>query len=306
MMKRNTMIVAILAIALVCLTGCAQAPIGAPPAANTPSATAAPTPAPTPIIAEILPSGGVLLVKVNPEIAVEYDEGGLVTGISARNDAAMAIIASCSGLIGQPTRDAVSTLVIAIGDAGYFVEDVEGQPRQITLEIEAGSALPSRTFLDDIADDVRAQVSAQQWRSPVAVVGTTDYGITDYADTDYGPGNDGDTNYAGDTDYGPDHDGVTDYGTDYGPNGDGITDYFDSDYGAGGDGVTDYRSVSVSGTRGDSGYGASSYGSSNYGGSTGGRSNYGSTNYGNSNYGNTNYGNSNYGNSNYGDSDYGD
>lgn len=39
-----------------------------------------------------LVSGGVLCLKVNPEIAISYDDQGLVTGVTARNDDAKAIL----------------------------------------------------------------------------------------------------------------------------------------------------------------------------------------------------------------------
>lgn len=162
-----------------------------------------------------LASGGVLVLSVNPEIAVEFDENGLVTGITARNDDALSIINSCKGLIGQETREVITKLVTAIGEAGYFVEDADGEHRQITLEIEAGSKLPHNTFLDEVVSDVRDCVNANSWNIPMEVENESDYGpdndgVTDYNDTDYGPDNDGVTNY-NDTNYGPDNDGVTDY-----------------------------------------------------------------------------------------------
>ena len=220
MKKSIIAIMMALVMSLACLTGCGQSA-----AANNGTELA---------------SGGVLVLSVNPEIAVEYDENGLVTGVSARNDDAMDIISNCKGLIGKETREAVTALVSAIGEAGYFVEEIEGERRQITIEIEAGSKLPHDAFLDEVVSDVRDCVNKNNWNVPMDVENESDYGITDYVDTDYGPNNDGVTDYD-DTDYGPDNDGVTDYDdTDYGPNNDGVTDYDDTDYGPGNDGVTDY------------------------------------------------------------------
>ena len=273
MMKKKSILGILMALmmGLACLTGCSQT------TAEVPQEVA-------------LSSGGVLVLRVNPEIAVEYDENGLVTGVSARNDDALAIISSCEGLIGQEARTAVTSLVTAIGEAGYFVEEVEGERRQITIEIEAGSQMPHETFLDEVVSDVRDCVSANRWAAPLNVENESDYGLTDYVDTDYGPDNDGFTDYD-DTDYGPNNDGVTDYDdTDYGPNSDGVTDY--SDYGTTG------------GTNnGNSGYGDSVYGDSGYTppvtppANTGGDSGY-------SNYGDADGGYSNYGGSDSGYSDY--
>ncbi len=192
-----------------------------------------------------LTKGGVICLRVNPEIAVLYDENGMVTKVEARNDDGEEILKSFKEFEGKECRTVISELVKAIGNAGYFVEEVEGEGRrQITIEIEEGSKLPSETFLDDIIVSVRDCVSQNQWKSPIVVEGESDYGMTDYIDTDYGVGNDGATDYD-DTDYGPNNDGVTDYDdTDYGPNNDGVTDYDDTDYGSNNDGVTDYDSDS--------------------------------------------------------------
>jgi len=261
-MKKKSVLSILMALmmGLACLTGCSQT------TAEVPQELA-------------LSSGGVLVLRVNPEIAVEYDENGLVTGVSARNDDALAIISSCEGLIGQEARTAVTSLVTAIGEAGYFVEEVEGERRQITIEIEAGSQMPHETFLDEVVSDVRDCVSANRWAAPLNVENESDYGLTDYVDTDYGPNSDG----------------VTDYDdTDYGPNSDGVTDY--SDYGT--TGVTNNNT-----NNGNSGYGDSVYGDSGYTppvtppANTGGDSGY-------SNYGDADSGYSNYGGSDSGYSDY--
>ena len=189
-------------------------------------------------------SAGVLYLSVNPEIAISYDKDGYVTKVEGRNDDGVSLLKSYTGYEGKKTQEVVTELVTAIGEAGYFVEDIDGSKRQIVIEIEAGSALPSDTFLDEVVADVRSCVSSHNWHGPVDLQGERHYDVTDYGydDTDYGPNNDGVTDYGyDDTDYGPNNDGVTDYDdTDYGPYNDGVTDYDDTDYGPNNDGVTDY------------------------------------------------------------------
>ena len=261
--------------------------------------------------------GGVLVLSVNPEIAVTYDADGNVTKVTARNDDAKEIIAEYAGYEGKACKAVVSELVAKIGEAGYFVEEIEGEKRQITIEIEPGSKLPNNNFLDDVANEVRDCVNENKWNSPVDVKGESDYGITDYIDTDYGPNNDGVTDYD-DTDYGSNNDGVTDYDdTDYGPNNDGVTDYSDygtstpntstngstdyddTDYGPDNDGVTDYD---------DTDYGPNNDGVTDYNDTDYGPNNDGVTDYDDSDYGSSNYddGNTDYDNTDYGDSDYDD
>ena len=270
---------------------------------------------------EIKADGGILVISVNPEIAVEYDNSGIVTGITARNNEALTIINNCQGLIGSKTKDAVNKLVTAIGEAGYFVEEVSGQTRQITIEIEAGSSLPYDGFMDEVVEEVKTCVNDHKWAAPLEVRNESDYGITDYVDTDYGPNNDGVTDY-GATDYGTTNYGATNYGaTNYGATNYGTTDYGATNYGATNYGTTNY---------GTTNYGASDYSASipavpaqpqtqapapapapaptpAYVPPVQNHSNNGDSGYGDSGYGGgSDYGNSGYGGSNYGDSGYDD
>lgn len=233
-------------------------------------------------------TNGVMVLKVNPEIEINYDENGNVTWLSAKNKEAADIIANYSGYEGKACKEVVSELVKKIGDAGYFVEDVDGNMRQITIEVEKGSYMPSDTFLDEVMAEVKTNVETNNWKAPIDLVGESDYGYTDYVDTDYGINNDGYTDY-NDTDYGPNNDGVTDYNdTDYGPNNDGVTDYNDTDYGPNNDGVTDYNDTDY----GPNNDGVTDYNDTDYGPNKDGVTDYSndsgydsSSDYGNSNYG---------------------
>ncbi|MBQ6833914.1 MAG: hypothetical protein IJO55_05805 [Lachnospiraceae bacterium] len=235
-MKKNYVrtMLAVLAVSSLCvsgLTGCAN---------NVTKGATDKVAAATEAEKNGLNGGGILCLKVNPEIAITYDEEGLVTEVSSRNEDAKKILESYKDFEGKSCREVVGELVTEIGDAGYFTEEIEGEGRQIVIEIERGSKLPSEEFLDEVVKEIRENVKENKWTSPVSVEGESEYGITDYDDTDYGPNNDGVTDYD-DTDYGPNNDGVTDYDdTDYGPNNDGVTDYDDTDYGPNNDGVTDY------------------------------------------------------------------
>lgn len=185
-----------------------------------------------------LASGGVIYLKVNPEIHINYDKNGLVTALNSKNDAGAKILESYTDYEGKECRTVINELVTLIGDSGYFVEEAEGNDRQITLEIEKGSKLPSETFIDDIIAEVKTNINTHNWAVPMDVYNESDYGMTEFVDTDYGETNDGVTDY---------NDGKTDYNdTDYGPNNDGVTDYDDKN------GTTDYDDKSTN--YGDSAY----------------------------------------------------
>ena len=179
--KKSLLTIALaLGMSLAVLSGCSQNDAASTSTASAPAESSAQ-----------VASGGTLVLKVNPEIALAYDDAGLVTGLTARNGDAEAILEKSGDLIGQPARDAVRQLVTLIGEAGYFVEEVEGERRQITIEIEPGSALPSDAFLDEVVADVKSTVAEHSWQAPLDIENESDYGITDYVDTDYGPENDG-------------------------------------------------------------------------------------------------------------------
>ena len=248
-----------------------------------------------------LATGGTLYLSVNPEIAIFYDGDGKVTKVEGRNDDGSKILADYTGYEGKEARQVVRELVAEIGEAGYFAEEIEGENRQITIEIEAGSSLPHDGFLEEVAADVRECVNSHHWHSPVDVEGESSYGMTEYHDTDYGPDNDGVTDYD-DTDYGPNNDGVTNYDdTDYGPNNDGVTNYDDTDYGPNNDGVTNYDDTDY----GPNNDGVTNYDDTDYGPNNDGVTNYDDTDYGPNNDGVTDY-SSDDGDTDYDDTDYGD
>ena len=108
--------------------------------------------------AEAQPAG-VLLLSVNPEIEVEYDEKGLVTEVEGVNDEGRGIAGVYDGFEGRECREVVSELVTEIYEAGHFNQTVDGHDRNIIVKLEQGSAYPGDDFLNGIEDDVRATVS---------------------------------------------------------------------------------------------------------------------------------------------------
>ena len=250
-------------------------------------------------------TAGVLTLRVNPEIAIHYNTDGKVVALEGDNQDGREIVEAYPDYIGKDCEVVVQEMVEEIHAAGYFVEEVEGQPRRVVLELDDDSQEPREDFLEDMSRSAQDALEGLSLGSAVVVeddgaavspspkASEAPVGASDYNDTDYGPNNDGVTDYD-DTDYGPNNDGVTDYNdTDYGPNNDGVTDYaptpapatptpapvqptpppvVDTDYGYGSDGVTDYTPpTQTQAPAGDSGYdGGSNYGgNSNYGGDSG-------------------------------------
>ena len=221
-------------------------------------------------------TAGVLTLRVNPEIAIHYNQSGKVVALEGDNQDGREIVETYPDYIGKDCEVVVQELVEEIHAAGYFVEEVEGQPRRVVLELDDDSQEPREDFLEDMSRSAQDALEGLSLGSAVVVEDDgaavspspkASPGTSDYNDTDYGPNNDGVTDY-NDTDYGPNNDGVTDYNdTDYGPNNDGVTDYNDTDYGPNNDGVTDYN---------DTNYGDTNYddGGSDYSGDDDGDSGY--------------------------------
>ena len=261
---------------------------------------------------------GHLTLSVNPEIMISYNKDGRVTEVKGKNADGEDIVENYDDYIGKYCGRVLTELVDEIHEAGYFVEEADGSPKQIVLELEAGSKMPDDDFLDELSGNVQQAVTRLDLTSDVVVrdddhyddtnYGSDDDGVSnyfddkDYDDTDYGPNNDGVTDYD-DTDYGPNNDGVTDYDdTDYGPNNDGVTDYDDTDYGPNNDGVTDYDDTDY----GPNNDGVTDYDDTDYGPNNDGVTDYDDTDYGPNNDGVTDYDDTDYGPNNDGVTDYDD
>ena len=162
---------------------------------------------------------GTLTLRVNPEIQIAYDEEGKVLSLTGENGDGKEIAAAYPDYIGKDCQVVVQELVEEIHEAGYFVEEVEGEGRRIVLELEPGSKEPRDDFLEDMGRSAEETVRELKLSSQVNLTGENDRDddskkdtassltkdkkaeatpkpkATDYGDTDYGPNNDGVTDY---------------------------------------------------------------------------------------------------------------
>ena len=290
-------------------------------------------------------SVGTVLLSVNPEIEIDYDELGNVVALNALNDDGRAVLAAYSGYEGKACTAVVSELVDEINAGGYFDATIDGNEKNIVLKLERGSQYPSDQFLNELAEAVRLVVETDQIGSQTVALNEDDYDDT-YGDRGYinaqaaqnilstQLGRD-DLQFA-EKDYDLDDgeyeiefvmDGVEyeyevnavtgkvtemdidyqDYDdTDYGPNADGVTDYDDTDYGPNADGVTDYDDTDY----GPNADGVTDYDDTDYGPNADGVTDYDDTDYGPNADGVTDYDDTDYGPNadgvtDYDDTDYG-
>ena len=154
MKKKMTMLALTLTAALV-LTAC-----GNQPASAAQTSAAAPTVAPTetPAAAQTAAAGTVLL-SVNPEIEMDYDDdGGRVLALRSCNADGQAVLDGYEGYAGRPCSEVAGELVGRINAGGYFDETIAGQEKNIVLKLEQGSAQPDAAFLTEMEQAIRTTV----------------------------------------------------------------------------------------------------------------------------------------------------
>lgn len=97
---------------------------------------------------------GTLLLQVNPEISIDYDEQGRVLAVTGENNDGKEIVEEYSDFLGKPSKKVVRELVEILDENGYLAPTIDHQPKELTLTITSGSVLPQQDFLEDIATEV--------------------------------------------------------------------------------------------------------------------------------------------------------
>ena len=300
------------ALALTALTACGNG-AGTASLPETPGTSA-------PLLEESGGAVGTVLLSVNPEIEMDYDDAGNVVALTGRNQEAQTLLASYTGYQGRPCTQVVGELVDEINALGYFDATVGGHEKNIILKLERGSAYPSEQFLNELAEAVRLVVETDQIGSQAVTLDQDDY---DDAYGDKGYINASAAQSILSTQLGRDDlqfvekeydldDGEYEVefvldGVEYEYEVNAYTgkvtemdaefqDYDDTDYGPGSDGITDY--------------GVTDYDDTDYGPNADGITDYDDTDYGPNNDGITDYDDTDYGPNadgitDYDDTDYG-
>ena len=118
---------------------------------------------------------GVLTLSVNPEIQIEYNGEGKVTALTGRNDDGKGIVEAYPDYIGKDCEDVLKDLIVEINEAGYFVDDIDGNKKNIVLQLEPGSVLPSDDFLADMSASTQEAVRGLELSSGIVTIDDDDY-----------------------------------------------------------------------------------------------------------------------------------
>lgn len=119
-------------------------------------------------------AAGTILLSVNPEIEVEYDERGIVLEIDGVNDDGKTVVTEYQDYEGRACAEVVEELVQKIYEGGYFENQVDGHAKNIVVKLENGSVCPDDDFLEDVADGVRNAVKECGGASAALVIDSDD------------------------------------------------------------------------------------------------------------------------------------
>ena len=278
---------------------------------------------------------GILILSVNPEIQIEYDKDGKVLNLIGKNEDGKTIVAEYQDYIGKDCETVINDLIVKINEAGYFVDDIDGNKKNIILQIEPGSVLPNDHFLTDMSTSTQEAVKNLSLTSGIVTIDSDDYDAAYAKNGQPSPYitlekaheialTQANVNAADvvfdDREF--DHDdGVAVFELEFAANGveyeydiDAVTgkvlkaqhhsidNYNDTDYGPNNNGITDYNDTDY----GPNNDGVTDYNDTDYGPNNDGITDYNDTDYGPNNDGITDYNDTDYGPNNDGITDYND
>ena len=275
---------------------------------------------------------GILTLSVNPEIQIEYNKEGKVTALAGKNDDGEAIVAAYPDYIGKECGDVLKGLIVEINEAGYFVEDIDGNKKNIVLQLEPGSVLPSDDFLANMSASTQNAVKELSLSSGIVTIDDDDYDPAYAKDGNSSPyitlekakeialtqanvkaadavfdGNEYEYDIHAVTGkvLRAEHEKIKNSQNSSKPSentSSGSANSKDTDYGPNNDGVTDYNDTDY----GPNNDGVTDYNDTDYGPNNDGVTDYDDTDYGPNNDGVTDYNDTDYGPNNDGVTDYND
>lgn len=89
---------------------------------------------------------GTLLLSVNPEIEITYDEKGIVLSLKGKNADGEKLLAEYTNYQGKNCETVIDELVKKIYADGYFDNKIDGHEKNIVIKLQDGSSYPDDTF----------------------------------------------------------------------------------------------------------------------------------------------------------------
>lgn len=124
---------------------------------------------------EALADKGIITLSVNPEISIEYDKEGKVTAVTGNNADGEGIVSAYQDYQGKDCSTVLEELINRINEAGYFIDEIDGNKKNIVIQMEPGSVLPADDFLETISRDTQEAVAGLELTSDIVTIDDDDY-----------------------------------------------------------------------------------------------------------------------------------
>ena len=86
------------------------------------------------------------MLSVNPEIQIDYNKEGKVIALAGQNEEGKGIVEAYPDYIGKNCDVVLRDLVEKINEAGYFVEDIDGNEKNIVFAVGTRLGTSKRPF----------------------------------------------------------------------------------------------------------------------------------------------------------------
>ena len=118
---------------------------------------------------------GTLTLSVNPEIQIAYTDDGQAASLVGQNNDGKAVVEAYPDYVGKDCGDVLKDLIVEIDEEGFFDKDIDGNKRNVVLQLEPGSKLPSDDFLENMNGDAAAALKELGISSDVVLIDDDDY-----------------------------------------------------------------------------------------------------------------------------------
>lgn len=119
-------------------------------------------------------AAGAVLLSVNPEILLRYDDAGRVLTLEGINADGQEVLTHYTGYAGRDCATVAGELVEQIYAGGYLDAPLDGRARNIVVKLQEGSLSPDDAFLEGIASGIQTAVADHGGASAAMVVDQDD------------------------------------------------------------------------------------------------------------------------------------
>ncbi|CDZ75618.1 Hypothetical protein ING2D1G_1481 [Peptoniphilus sp. ING2-D1G] len=161
-MKKILNLMAVLVLSAILFTGCSSTGSAAEQGETSPAQT------------EDVKVGSILM-SVNPEIMINYNQEGKVIDLESVNEDAKKILEKYTDFQGKSVDKVLEELLKEIHAQGFFTEKIAGKDKNIILKLEKGSVKPSDDFVEKITQSVQNSIKTLGMQSEPVSLGDDDF-----------------------------------------------------------------------------------------------------------------------------------